>query len=87
MDAWVPETDFSEIFLKVHHDVVLRHTYHQAQTWMLYPYGCEDLCVCAERRAQMLLSLNAAFYTQVETELSPEKLSAFRRSRVGNCNN
>jgi len=61
MDVWVSETDFSEIFLKAHHDGVLRHTYHQAQTWRLDPCGCEDLCVCAERRAQMLLSLNAAF--------------------------
>jgi hypothetical protein len=65
---WEAPKEFSKTFLRQHHDHVLVNTFHRIKAYILYPLGCGCIkaCRCEERRQQVILSLNVAYYNHLE---------------------
>lgn len=78
---WKEYKEFSDPFLSKHYDLILHDTFHHIIPLLLYPLncGCKDVCICADIRAKIALSLNTHLYIQaLETKEDPDKLDAMK---------
>jgi hypothetical protein len=68
MTIWNHPPEFTEAFLKEHHDYVLVDAFHRIKAHLLYPLNCrcKKPCRCVDLRERVILSLNVGLYNQVE---------------------
>ena len=81
MTIWETPPEFTEAFLREHHDYVLVDVFHRIKAHLLYPLACrcKNPCRCGDLRARVILSLNVGFYNQIEDrQKDPHVLPALR---------